>query len=181
MALECARRMRRDPGTVVRLATSHRCVPPSRFRSNVDSQQLPDVRDRLGGPRAIEQCVCGGRVRRHIATMLQALDRLERDGFVFPERRISVLAARDKASLGERIAKRRPRCCRARAARASVLQRRAAVPDHRTLQRRNAVPLIDGGAFDWVARLTSNRRAVYVASAFGSQLAALTYRAPADT
>jgi hypothetical protein len=38
------------------------------------------------------------------------------------------------------------------------------------------VPLIDGGAFDWVAKLTSNRRAVYVASGLGSQLVALMFR-----
>ena len=38
------------------------------------------------------------------------------------------------------------------------------------------MPLIDGGAFDWIARLTSNRRAVYVASGLGTQLLALLFR-----
>jgi hypothetical protein len=38
------------------------------------------------------------------------------------------------------------------------------------------VPLIDGGAFAWVARLTSNRRAVYAASGLGSQLVPLLFR-----
>ena len=38
------------------------------------------------------------------------------------------------------------------------------------------IPLIDGGAFDWVAKLTSNRRAVYVASGLGSQLVPLMFR-----
>ena len=42
------------------------------------------------------------------------------------------------------------------------------------------IPLIDGGAFDWVATLTSNRRAVYVASGLGSQLAAVVFRRPAE-
>ena len=42
------------------------------------------------------------------------------------------------------------------------------------------IPLIDGGAFDWVAKLTSNRRAAYVASGFGSQFAALVFRQPPD-
>ena len=37
-------------------------------------------------------------------------------------------------------------------------------------------PLIDGGAFDWVAKLTSNRRAVYVASGLGAQLVPLMFR-----
>ena len=39
-------------------------------------------------------------------------------------------------------------------------------------------PLIDGGAFDWVATLTSNRRAAYVASGLGSQLVSLMFRRP---
>jgi len=38
------------------------------------------------------------------------------------------------------------------------------------------VPLIDGGAFDWLAKLVSNRRAVYVATGAGSQLIALRFR-----
>ena len=38
------------------------------------------------------------------------------------------------------------------------------------------IPLVDGGAFDWVAKLTSNRRAVYVASGLGSQLVPLLFR-----
>jgi hypothetical protein len=40
-----------------------------------------------------------------------------------------------------------------------------------------AVPLADGGAFDWLARLASNRRAAYLASGVGSQLVALLFHA----
>ncbi|HEX2687595.1 MAG TPA: hypothetical protein VHN14_13300 [Kofleriaceae bacterium] len=39
------------------------------------------------------------------------------------------------------------------------------------------VPLIDGGSFDWLAKLTSNRRAVYIASGTGAQLIAVRFRA----
>ena len=38
------------------------------------------------------------------------------------------------------------------------------------------IPLIDGGAFDWVAKLASNRKLVFVASAIGSQLVAYRFR-----
>jgi len=38
------------------------------------------------------------------------------------------------------------------------------------------VPLIDGGAFDWLARLAANRRAVYVASGTGAQRIAIRFR-----
>jgi hypothetical protein len=33
-----------------------------------------------------------------------------------------------------------------------------------------ALPLVDGGSFDWLTKLTSNRRLVFVASGAGSQL-----------
>ena len=38
------------------------------------------------------------------------------------------------------------------------------------------IPLIDGGAFDWLNKLASNHKLVFVASAIGSQLAAYAYR-----
>ena len=41
-----------------------------------------------------------------------------------------------------------------------------------------AIPLIDGGAFDWLHKLGSNRKMVFVASAIGSQLAAYLFRRP---
>lgn len=39
-----------------------------------------------------------------------------------------------------------------------------------------SLPLVDGGAFDWLAKLASNRRAVYVATGAGSQLIAMLFR-----
>jgi hypothetical protein len=41
-------------------------------------------------------------------------------------------------------------------------------------------PLADGGAFDWLRQLASNRRAVFVASGLGSQLIALRFGATAS-
>jgi hypothetical protein len=43
------------------------------------------------------------------------------------------------------------------------------------------IPLVDGGAFDWVAKLTSNRRAAYVASGLGSQIVAQLFRRPLNS
>jgi hypothetical protein len=37
------------------------------------------------------------------------------------------------------------------------------------------LPLIDGGALDWLAQLTSNRRAVFLATGLGAQLIALRF------
>ena len=63
-----------------------------------------------------------------------------------------------------------------------VLARRAAERDPPSLlisarsPEGDDIPLIDGGAFDWAAKLTSNKRLVFVASALGSQLAAYLFR-----
>jgi hypothetical protein len=37
-------------------------------------------------------------------------------------------------------------------------------------------PIIDGGAFDWLQQLSSDRRAVFVASGAGAQLMVLRFR-----
>jgi hypothetical protein len=180
MALECARRLRRDPATVVRLATSHRCVR---------AQPIPKQRGFTANFRIF--CLVSAGLERqnhalvvdamgeHIKTMLHALDHLEQHGFAFPERRITVLTREDTAALGDRIV--------ATVGDAVVAR---ALLDHPYYNKglrfqitaRSSegleTPLVDGGAFDWVARLMSNRRAVYVASGFGSQLVPLMFRRP---
>lgn len=62
--------------------------------------------------------------------MLDALDRLERDGYAFGARYMLWVTAPDGSEL----------------------------------------PLGDGGLFDWLGKLLSNRRAVYAASGLGAQL-----------
>jgi hypothetical protein len=178
MALECARRLRRDPATVVRLATSHRCVR---------AQEIPKGRGLTANFRIFCLASAGlerqnhgfvvSAVAEHMTTMLHALDGLEPDGFAFPNRRITVLATEEAAALGERIV--------ALLGQPAVTRGLLEHPYYNLGLRFQIaaqssdgieVPLIDGGAFDWVAKLTSNRRAVYVASGLGSQLAAVMFR-----
>jgi hypothetical protein len=178
LALECARRLRRDPATVVRLATSHRCVR---------AQEIPKQRGLTANFRIF--CLVSAGVERqnhafvveavaeHMTVMLQALDRLEQHGFTFPERRITVLATEERAALGDRIAATLGRPAVARALLEHPyynkgLRFQVAARSSDGIE----IPLIDGGAFDWVATLTSNRRAVYVASGMGSQLVPLLFR-----
>ena len=177
LALECARRLRRERATTVRLATSHRCVR---------AQEIPQRRGHSAHFRifclataAIERqnhAVLVAAVVDQIGSMLSALDRLELHGFSLPDRRITVLATTKRSELADRIV--------------GLLDRPAkrAVLDHpyyngglrfQISARCNEgkdVPLIDGGAFDWVAKLTANRRAVYVASGMGSQLLPILFR-----
>jgi len=178
LALECARRLRRDQEPVVRLATSHRCVR---------AQEIPKVRGFTANFRIF--CLASAGLERqshafvvealaeHVTVMLNALDRLEQHGFAFPGRRITVFATEAKAELGDRIVAMigQPAVARARLEHPyynSGLRFQVAAQSIDGIE----IPLADGGAFDWVAKLTSNRRAVYVASGLGSQLVPLMFR-----
>lgn len=178
MALECARRLRRDPGQVVRLATCHRCVR---------AQAIP----KLPGYAAHFRIFClatAGRERKdhdfvvealaeQIATHLAALDRLERHGYALSDRRVKVLSNPERAGLAERIA--------ATVRNASVSRETFDHPYYDGLRfminvrspQGNDLFLIDGGAFDWLRKITSNRRLTFVASGMGSQLVAYLCRA----
>jgi len=178
MALECARRLRRDPATRVRLATSHR---------SVRAQEIPKQRGFTANFRIFCLASAGieqenhafviDAVAEHMTAMLNALDRLEQHGFAFPDRRVTVFATEERAAIGDRIVAMlgRPEVARAmlehpyytNGLRFQVASRASDGTE---------MPLVDGGAFDWVAKLTSNRRAVYVASGLGSQLLPLLFR-----
>ena len=177
LALECARRLRADPRAVVRLATCHRCVraqpvPPHpgfapHFRifclatAGHEQKDQATVRDAL-----VDQ----------ITTHLAALDRLEEHGYAFPDRRLTVLATPERAELADRIA----RAVHVDDVRRDVLTHHyyeglrfmISLAGHEG----EAIPLVDGGAFDWVGKLMSNGKMVFVASGMGSQLIAYAYR-----
>lgn len=110
----------------------------------------------------------------HIRTMLRALDRLEQHGYAFGARRVEVLARAERGAVADRVA-------------AAVGASRD-VLDHAyysggvryriwvTAKDGSEAPIIDGGTFDWLAKLTSNAKSVYVASGMGAQLAAFGFR-----
>ncbi len=178
MALECARRLQRDAATVVRLATSHRCVraQPVPKRRGLTANFRIFCLGSAGLERQNHAFVVDA-VAEQMTIMLHALDRLEQHGFSFPERRITVMTTENRVAVGDRIAALLGGVSVTRA----LLEHpyynlgvrfQIAARSHEGV----AVPLIDGGAFAWVARLTSNRRAVYAASGLGSQLVALLFR-----
>jgi hypothetical protein len=178
MALECARRLHRDAAAVVRLATSHRCVR---------AQPIPKGRGFTANFRIFCLASAGLERQNHalvvdamaeqMKIMLHALDQLEQHGFAFPERRITVLTSENRAALGDRIVALLGGAVVARALLEHPyynqgLRFQIAARSNEGME----IPLIDGGAFDWVAKLTSNRRAVYGASGLGSQLVPLMFR-----
>src|SRR3954465_14463714 len=105
MALECARRLRRDPGQVVRLATCHRCVR---------AQEIP----KRPGHAAHFRLFClatAGRERRDHAFVVEALggqigahpaavERLGGHGYRFFDLRVKVLSTPARIPLAERVA-----------------------------------------------------------------------------
>lgn len=180
LALECALRLREDAGAPVHLATSQRVVRAQpvpkqpgyaqHFRIFALASAGQEGKDHAFSVRSLEL---------HIRTLWRALDLLEQDGYSFGPRRVEVLATPARRVVAERVVE-------ALGASASLgplehayysgglrYQLWVTAPDGAS------VPLVDGGAFDWIAQLISNRRAVYIATGVGSQLIAHRFRAVA--
>ena len=179
MALECARRLREDGSRTIRLATSHRCVR---------AQAIPDkpgfaAHFRMfcmvsaGRERANREFLAG-ELAVHINTQLGALDRLEQHGYSFGSRKVRILATPSNAQLAQRVGA---------AVRSSPVEHQPL--DHAyydgvrfMIDVKNPsaggepIPLIDGGAFDWLRKLLANDKMAFVASGMGSQLAAHLFR-----
>ncbi len=183
LALECAVRMRAGgagaAATAVHLATSQRVVraqPAPRFPGAAQHFRLLALGS--GGIEGKDHAFTVETIARHGRALPVGLDRLEQHGYAFGARRVDVLATPERAALGDRIAAalggtvpaaRRPL---EHAYNSGGLRYRYWV----TAPDGAEVPLGDGGAFDWLARLLSNRRAVYVASGLGTQLVAVRFR-----
>jgi hypothetical protein len=177
LALECARRFRADPGTAMHLATSQRVLraqPVPKRPGHSPHFRLFALAS--GGRETKDHGFTVDAVRLQIATMLRALERLEQHGYAFGARRLDILATPERAVIGDRVAD---------ALAIPVARRPLEHPYYSgglryqiwvTAPDGSEVPLIDGGVFDWLSRLTANRRAVYVASGTGSQLIAYSFR-----
>ncbi|HEX6573169.1 MAG TPA: hypothetical protein VF055_14185, partial [Steroidobacteraceae bacterium] len=117
-----------------------------------------------------------GELAEHINTHLSALSRLGQNGYAVAGRSVRILSTAKNAELAERIATK-------------VYGAQIAYHplDHAyydgirftiDVQAPDGaeIPLIDGGAFDWLRKLSSNDKLVFVASAMGSQLLAHLFR-----
>src|SRR5215468_1477895 len=177
LALECALRLRAG-ATAVHLATSQRVIRAqpvpklpgyaSHFRIFVLASGGIEARDHAFTVTALEH---------HIRMMLAALDRLEAHGYAFGARRVDLLATPARAALADRIA--------GLLGGVAVHRKPLEHPYYSaglrymlwvTAPDGAEIPLVDGGAFDWLAQLSANRRAVYVATGAGAQLIAFRFR-----
>jgi hypothetical protein len=134
-----------------------------------------------GGSEAKDHAFTVQTMARHVRTMLDALDRLEQHGYSFGARRVDVLATPERARLGDRIAEALGELATRKPLDHAYYSGGLRTMLWVTAPDGEAVPLVDGGAFDWLARLSSNRRAVFVATGAGAQLIALRFRAPSGT
>ncbi len=181
LALESARRLRVDATRIVRLATSHRCtraqpVPKgsgfaAHFRLFCITSAGHETKD--------EAFTCDA-FAEHIRFHLDATQSLGAVGYSFPPLAVTLLASAQRQHLAERIA--------ARLTGVSIKFEPLSQPYYAGLrfmistdsESADRIPLIDGGAFDWVAKLASNRKLSFVASAMGSQLIAHRFRKSTD-
>jgi hypothetical protein len=170
LALECARRLRADGGQRVRLATSHRCLR---------AQAIPNqpgfaAHFRMfclasAGREAPNREFTRSELAEHINTHLSALTRLAGNGYTVSRCSVRILSTAENAELAERTGA---------AVRGSPVEHSRL--DHAyydgirfliDVHGPNGDPmlLIDGGAFDWLGKLASNNKLVFVASGMGSQ------------
>lgn len=173
MALECARRLRRDPAQTVRLATCQRVVRAQPIpRKPGFTQHFKLFALATAGLETKDHAFLVAALLEQIRALLAGLEALATDGYTLPARRlVRVLATPVRAALGDQVAE-------SLQAEVSVERHMLEHPYYNNGLRftldlvaddGSVVSAADGGAFDWVGKLTSNRRHTFVASGLGTQ------------
>jgi hypothetical protein len=176
LALECARRLREDSTQIIKFACSHRCVRAQPF------PKLPGFAAHFrmfclatAGHETKDQAFTADALTGHIRTHLRGIAALQQNGFALGAPSVTLLSTDARRPLSDRIARE--------LLDVSVNQKVLTKPYYNGLRfminvagSSGEIPLVDGGAFDWVAKLASNRKLVFVASAIGSQLVAHLFR-----
>jgi hypothetical protein len=181
LALESARRLRHDSRQVVRLATCHRCVRAQPFpKGRGFAAHFRIFCLTTAGRETQDRSFLVTSLAEHIQTHSSALDRLEKHGYNFRERRVHILATPENEALASRIASA------IRDVPVAIgslkhgyyggLRFRIDVGGATNEATNEGIPLIDGGNFDWLHKLTSNQKLSFVASGMGAQLAAYLFR-----
>lgn len=180
LALECALRLRARPENDVHLVTTQRVIR---------AQPVPKIPG-FSQHFRIFVLASGGRERkdhaftvetfvRHVKTMLGAFDRLEQHGYSFGVRRVDILATPERAALGDRIATALGAIATRKPLEHAYYSGGLRYMLWVTAPDGAEIPLVDGGAFDWLSKLGSNRRAVFIATGAGAQLIGVRFVEPA--
>src|SRR5690349_2034052 len=177
LALECARRLRARPADPVHLTTSQRVVraqPVPKQRGW--SQHFRIFVLASGGPETVDHGFTVNTVACHIETVLSALDRLEQHGYAFGARRVEIMTTPERARVGARVVDRLGAIAAQKALEHPYYSGGLRFQIWVTAPQGTSQPLVDGGVFDWLVKLTSNRRAVFVATGAGAERMALMFR-----
>ncbi|HTB89857.1 MAG TPA: hypothetical protein VK743_17965 [Steroidobacteraceae bacterium] len=182
LALESARRLRKNGRQAVKLTTNHRCVRAQAVPKHAGfAAHFRLFCITSAGQERKDQGFLVESLSEHIQTHLGALNRLEQHGYDFPDRSLKILATPERKALGERVASGVRSLGRTSIVFETLTHNYydglRFMISARSLNGEH-MPLIDGGAFDWLRKLTSNNKLVFVASGLGSQLAAYLYRLP---
>jgi hypothetical protein len=172
MALECARRLRRNPHDIVRIATAQRCVRAQPF------PKLPGFAAHFrifclatGTAKGPDHDAVVQALVEQIQVLTGALAALEAVGIVCPVIAVKVLSIPERSGLADRVA-----AGIGSLAVRDELQHRYYDGLRFMVVVRTAsgqeLPIADGGMFNWLTRLTSNRKLAFVASGVGTQLLA---------
>jgi len=182
LALECARRLAETPTRELRLATSQRCVraqpvpPGAGFAAHFRLFCLATAGHERGDHGLLIDALA-----EQIAVHLRALDALEAAGFAFGRRVLRVLTSDAASARAERLLSRlrteHTLLAIERAPLASTYYDGLRFTIDAQAPDGTRLPLIDGGAFDWLRRLANHRKLVFVASAIGTQLLATRLQA----
>jgi len=176
LALECARRLQQQASQPVRLATVHRCVRAQPFPKRPGfAAHFRIFCLATGTAKGPDHDLLVGAFVEHVDTHMRALEKLETIGFRFPRRSVNVFSTAAYAAIADRVcANLAGPVARAELAHPYYHGLRFTItaegPDGQHL------PISDGGAFDWLGRLTSNRKLAFVASGLGTQIAAQAFR-----
>ena len=176
LALECAKRLKDDSGLHIRLASSHRCVRAQVFpkRPGFAAHFRMFCLVSAGHERENREFLSGA-LAEHINTHVAALERLGQHGYLTQDYRVRLLATQRNVQLAERIATSVNAEVRHQVLDHAYYDGIRFMIDVRVAQG-DEIPLIDGGAFDWLRKLCSNNKLTFVASAIGSQLMAYLLR-----
>jgi hypothetical protein len=176
MAMECARRLRANPNVPVHLATSQRVLRAQPFpKGQGFTQHFRMFALSSGGREEQGHAFTVRTVARHVHVMLDAFRRLSALGYAFGEPRVDVLATPEREAVAEQIVHALAPIARRGALSHPYYSGGIRFQIWATPPDGDAIPLVDGGTFDWLGRLASNRRAVFVATGTGSQLIAMRY------
>jgi hypothetical protein len=177
LAIESAVRLAENPQRVIKLATSHRCMrgQPYPNKPGFAAHFRLFVLTTAGHERKDHGLLVES-LSDHIGTHLTAMDRLEQHGYAFSQRVVRLLATPERQSIAKRIVESLPHTPIALETLEHEYYDGLRFMISARTRTGEDIPFIDGGAFDWMEKLSANRKHVFVASGLGSQIAAHWFR-----